>query len=48
MKVLTGLALAGALFTPIGAHAQDAGAEPGIELSHFMSAYSVADIEAVT
>ena len=47
-KVLISLALAGALFAPIGAHAQDGGAEPKIELSHFMSAYSVADIEAVT
>lgn len=45
-KVLTALALAGAVFTPIGAHAQDA--TPRVELSHFMSAYSVADIEAVT
>jgi catechol 2,3-dioxygenase-like lactoylglutathione lyase family enzyme len=47
-KALIGLALAGGVFAPIGAHAQDAGAEPKIELSHFMSAYSVADIEAVT
>jgi catechol 2,3-dioxygenase-like lactoylglutathione lyase family enzyme len=47
-KVLIGLALAGGLFAPIGAHAQAAAAEPKIELSHFMSAYSVADIEAVT
>ena len=47
-KALFGLMLAGALFAPIGAHAQDAGAEPTIEVSHFMSAYSVADIEAVT
>ena len=47
-KVLIGLALAGGLFAPIGAHAQGAGAAPKIELSHFMSAYSVADIEAVT
>ena len=47
-KALIRLALAGALFAPIGAHAQDGGAEPKIELSHFMSAYSVADIEAVT
>ena len=46
--MLVGLALAGAVLAPIGAHAQDAGAEPKIELSHFMSAYSVADIEAVT
>lgn len=43
-----GFALAGAVFAPIGAHGQDAAAEPKIELSHFMSAYSVADIEAVT
>ena len=47
-QVLIGLALAGALFAPIGARAQDEGAERPIELSHFMSAYSVADIEAVT
>jgi len=47
-KALIGLALAGALLAPIGGHAQDAGAETKIELSHFMSAYSVADIEAVT
>jgi catechol 2,3-dioxygenase-like lactoylglutathione lyase family enzyme len=47
-KALFGLALAGAVFAPLGAHAQDAGTEPKIELSHFMSAYSVADIEAVT
>ena len=47
-KVLIGLALAGAFLAPIGAHAQGAGAGPKIELSHFMSAYSVADIEAVT
>ena len=47
-KVLIGLALAGALLAPIGAHAQDGAAAPKIELSHFMSAYSVADIEAVT
>ena len=46
--MLVGLALAGAVLAPIGVHAQDAGAEPKIELSHFMSAYSVADIEAVT
>src|SRR5690606_9700266 len=44
-KVLIGLLLAGGLLAPIGANAQDA---PKIELSHFMSAYSVADIEAVT
>ena len=43
--VLFILALTGALFAPIGAHGQD---KPKIELSHFMSAYSVADIEAVT
>jgi catechol 2,3-dioxygenase-like lactoylglutathione lyase family enzyme len=48
MRVLIGLALTGAAFAPIGAQAQDAGARPKIELSHFMSAYSVADIEAVT
>ena len=47
-KALIGLALANAVFAPIGAHAQDARAAPEIELSHFMSAYSVADIEAVT
>jgi catechol 2,3-dioxygenase-like lactoylglutathione lyase family enzyme len=47
-KVIIALALAGGLSAPIGAYAQDAGAEPGIVLSHFMSAYSVADIEAVT
>ena len=47
-KVLAGLALAGALLAPIGAHAQGAGSDPAIKLSHFMSAYSVADIEAVT
>ena len=47
-NVLIRLALAGAVFAPSGAHAQDAGAAPKIELSHFMSAYSVADIEAVT
>ena len=47
-KVLIGLALAGSVFAPIGVHAQNAGAKPKIELSHFMSAYSVADIEAVT
>ena len=47
-KVLMGVALAGAVFAPIGAHGQDAAVEPKIELSHFMSAYSVADIEAVT
>ncbi|HYD25036.1 MAG TPA: VOC family protein [Croceibacterium sp.] len=47
-KALITLALAGGLFAPPGAHAQDEGAQPKIELSHFMSAYSVADIEAVT
>ena len=47
-RMLVGLALAGALIAPVGAHAQNAGAERKIELSHFMSAYSVADIEAVT
>ena len=47
-KVLIGLALASAVFAPIGAHGQDGGSEPKIELSHVMSAYSVADIEAVT
>ena len=47
-KVLAGLALAGALLAPIGAHAQGAGSDSAIKLSHFMSAYSVADIEAVT
>ena len=44
-KAFVGLALAVSVFAPIGADAQDA---PEIELSHFMSAYSVADIEAVT
>ena len=43
-KALFGLMLAGVVFAPTGAHAQDAGAEPTIEVSHFMSAYSVADI----
>jgi catechol 2,3-dioxygenase-like lactoylglutathione lyase family enzyme len=47
-KVLIGLALAGAAVAPIGAPGQDAAGKPKIELSHFMSAYSVADIEAVT
>jgi catechol 2,3-dioxygenase-like lactoylglutathione lyase family enzyme len=47
-KILVGFALAGALVAPIGAHAQGAGAAPKIELNHFMSAYSVADIEVVT
>lgn len=47
-RILVGFALAGALFAPVGAHAQGASAAPKIELSHFMSAYSVADIEAVT
>jgi catechol 2,3-dioxygenase-like lactoylglutathione lyase family enzyme len=46
--VLISVALAGAVFAPIGAHGQDGAAEPKIELSHFMSAYSVADSEAVT
>ncbi len=46
-QVLIGLALAGALLAPTGAHAQNGGAAP-IQLNHFMSAYSVADIEAVT
>lgn len=48
MKAVLGFALAGAFLAPIGAHAQAAGSGPKIELSHFMSAYSVADIEAVT
>jgi catechol 2,3-dioxygenase-like lactoylglutathione lyase family enzyme len=48
MKVLFALALTGAAFAPLEAQAQDAAAKPPIELSHFMSAYSVADIEAVT
>ena len=47
-KVLISLALTGAVFAPIGTHAQEGEGEPKIELSHFMSAYSVADIEAVT
>lgn len=47
-NVLAGLALAGALLAPIGAHAQGAGSDGAIKLNHFMSAYSVADIEAVT
>ena len=42
-KVLMTIALAGALVAPVGAYAQGAGAEPRVELSHFMSAYSVAD-----
>ncbi len=46
--IFVGLALAGAVLAPIGSHAQDAGTEAKIELSHFMSAYSVADMEAVT
>ena len=44
-KAIVALALASAVFTPLGARAQDAAR---IELSHFMSAYSVADMEAVT
>ena len=47
-KAFAGLTLAVAAFASVGAHAQDGPAAPGIELSHFMSAYSVADIEAVT
>jgi catechol 2,3-dioxygenase-like lactoylglutathione lyase family enzyme len=47
-KVLIGIALTGAVFAPISAYGQDVRAKPKIELSHFMSAYSVADIEAVT
>lgn len=47
-KVLAGLALAGALLAPHGARAQGAGSDGAIKLNHFMSAYSVADIEAVT
>ena len=47
-KVLIGLALAGAASAPIGANAQGPEFNSKIELSHFMSAYSVADIEAVT
>ena len=47
-KAFVGLSLAVAVLAPIGAHAQDGPAGPGIEQSHFMSAYSVADIEAVT
>ena len=47
-KVVISLALAAAVFAPIGAHGQDGADQPQIELSHFMSAYSVADIEAVT
>ena len=47
-KAVLGFALASALLAPVGAHAQGAGAGAAIELSHFMSAYSVADIEAVT
>lgn len=46
-KILIGLALAGVLLAPGGAYAEDGG-EPTIKLNHFMSAYSVADIEAVT
>ena len=44
-RIYVALALAGAAFAPSGAHAQG---DSRIELSHFMSAYSVADIEAVT
>ena len=44
-RILAALALAGASFAPFAAHAQDSSR---IELGHFMSAYSVADIEAVT
>jgi catechol 2,3-dioxygenase-like lactoylglutathione lyase family enzyme len=47
-KAHVGLALAGVLLAPAAVHAQGAGSAPAIELSHFMSAYSVADIEAVT
>ena len=47
-KVLSSLALATAVLAPIGAQGQAGADEPKIELSHFMSAYSVADIEAVT
>jgi catechol 2,3-dioxygenase-like lactoylglutathione lyase family enzyme len=42
------LAIAGALLLASGAQAQAPEAAPPIELAHFMSAYSVADIEAVT
>jgi len=42
------LAACGAVLAATGAQAQAQSSAPGIELSHFMSAYSVADIEAVT
>ena len=42
------LAIAGALLLASGAQAQAPEVAPPIELAHFMSAYSVADIEAVT
>ena len=42
------LAAAGAVLLAQGAQAQAQQAAPRLELSHFMSAYSVADIEAVT
>ena len=42
------LAACGAVLAATGAQAQAQEAAPSIELSHFMSAYSVADIEAVT
>jgi catechol 2,3-dioxygenase-like lactoylglutathione lyase family enzyme len=45
-KSMLALAIAGAVLSAGGAQAQEA-AQP-IELAHFMSAYSVADIEAVT
>ena len=47
-KSLFGLAIASALFAGTGATAQAPELASPIELSHFMSAYSVADIEAVT
>ena len=47
-KSLFGLALAGAVIAGTGARAQAPELASPIELSHFMSAYSVADIEAVT
>lgn len=47
-KVLLGLLMAGTVFSPMVAHGQVEGGGPQIELNHFMSAYSVADIEAVT
>ena len=46
-KSLFGVIIASAVFTGTGATAQ-APEAASIELSHFMSAYSVADIEAVT